>query len=108
MDGQSLALGVTILTHFLGAAILVAMLMRMDGAGPGDIRRGWWDDDEPDGPSPDDPGDGPPGRALPLPDADPSSVRRRGDQERTPLRPRPSRRPEHAPGEPDRVPDRAG
>ena len=107
MDGQSLALVVTILTHLLGAAFLVAMLIRMDGAGPGDIRRGWWDDEEPEGPSSDGP-EGPlPGRELPLPEAGQSSVRRRGDEERTRLRPKPARRPEHAPAEPGRVPERA-
>lgn len=106
MDGQSLALVVTILTHVLGAVFLVGMLIRLDGSGPGDIRRGWWDDEEPEGPSPEGPPDSPPARALPLSDAGQSSVRRRGDDDRSRLRPRPSRRPEHAPAEPGRVPER--
>ena len=106
MDGPALALIVTILTHLLGAGLLVAMLVRMDGSGPGDIRRGWWDDDGPDAPLPEGPGDGPDANRLPLPDAAPSSTRRRGAGDPRPLRPRPSRRPEHRPGEPGRVPGR--
>ena len=108
MDGPTLALGVTILTHLLGAAFLVGMLIRLDGSGPGDIRRGWWDDDGPDAPPATGPDGGPGGRALPLPDATPSPVRRRGDESPGPLRPRPARRPEHPPAEPARVPGRTG
>ncbi len=106
MDGPALALIVTVLTHLLGAAFLVAMLVRMDGSGPGDIRRGWWDDGGPEGPSPAEPEDGPGGRSLPLPDAAPSATRRRSADDPQRLRPRPSRRPEHRPGEPERVPGR--
>jgi len=106
MDGPALALIVTILTHLLGAAFLVAMLVRMDGAGPGDIKRGWWDDDDSDGPPSAGPGGGPGGRSLPLPDAEPSTVRRRGEEGSQRLRPRPARRPEHPPAEPGRVPER--
>jgi hypothetical protein len=106
VDGPALALIVTIVTHLMGAALLVAMLIRMDGSGPGDIRRGWWDDGGPEEPSPEAPDDGPGGRTLPLPDAVPSATRRRSADDTQPLRPRPSRRPEHRPGEPQRVPGR--
>jgi hypothetical protein len=106
MDGPALALIVTVLTHLLGAAFLVAMLVRMDGSGPGDIRRGWWDDGGPEGPSPAEPEDGPGGRSLPLPDAVPSATRRRSADDQQRLRPRPARRPEHRPGEPERGPGR--
>lgn len=96
----------TLLTHVLGAAFLVAMLLRMDGAGPGDIRKGWWDDEEPEDPSTEGPDAPLSGREIPLPDAEQSGVRRRGDEERSRLRPKPSRRPEHAPAEPGRIPER--
>ena len=106
MDGPALALIVTILTHLLGAALLVAMLVRMDGSGPGDIRRGWWDDDGPEEPCGEGPDDGPGGIGVPLPQAEASAVRRRGDEGPQRLRPRPARRPEHPPSEPGRVPER--
>lgn len=106
MDGPALALIVTIVTHLMGAAFLVAMLIRMDGSSAGDIRRDWWDDEGPEDPSPAGPEGDPGGRALPLPDAVPSATRRRSADDTQPLRPRPSRRPEHRPGGPQRVPGR--
>jgi hypothetical protein len=78
MSGQTIALLITGLSHVGAAAILVAMLVRLGGARPQDLRD-WWDSDGGSGSGPDDrPAGGPGGSGIPLPDAQPSSVRLRG------------------------------
>ena len=78
MSGQTIALLITGLSHVGAAAILVAMLVRLGGARPQDLRD-WWDSDGGSGSGPDDrPAGGPSGSGIPLPDAQPSSVRLRG------------------------------
>jgi len=77
MTGQSIALLITGLSHVGAAVILVTMLIRLGGARPQDLRD-WWDDDGGSGDDPSDrPRGGPGGDGIPLPDAQPSSVRLR-------------------------------
>ena len=102
MTLEVVAIGLTVLVHFLGAAVLIGVLLdgeKIDwrgtlfpkddngGGGPG------WDP-----PSDDEPGDG--GGILaptPLPDAAPSPVRLREPGRIREGYPRPARRPAHAP-----------
>jgi hypothetical protein len=104
MSGPVLAILLTAIVHFIGFILLFAMLgkdmigfFRSSSSGGGD--GGLWPEPEP----PADPA--PSGTGIPLPDADPSSVRLREPgriAERYERRPR---RPDHAP-EPARTPER--
>lgn len=109
MTVELIAIGMTLLLHILGALVLVWALLdgeKIDW-------RGLWprDDDGPDGPdwSPEPPS--PTGGTvlpLPLPGAEPSGVRLREPGRIGDAKPRPTRRPEHAPEHPrPRVPERS-
>jgi hypothetical protein len=94
-----MALALTVLVHVIGMAALVWALLLDDDNRPD--WRGWWPggDDEPPAPPP-----SPRDRdGLPLPDAQPSTVRLREPGRLAGGHPRPARRPEHAP---ERVPAR--
>src|SRR4051794_27981547 len=99
---EVVAIALTGIVHFLGAAVLVAVLLdgeKVDWRGPlfpRDDGRGWGPGGEP--PSEDDRGDG--GGMLaptPLPDAAPSPVRLREPGRIREGYPRPARRPAHPP-----------
>ena len=107
MAVEIVALGLTVLAHLVGAAVLVYFLLDGDGF---DWKVLWPRDDD-GGPGGDDPRDddrGPSGggdRAVPplLPDAAPSAVRLREPGRIAEGYPKPARRPEHVPERP-RVP----
>ena len=85
---ELVALGLTVLVHFLGLGALVYVLLQGENVD----WRSWWpgdDDDGPDEPSP----LGPP----PLPDAAPSRARLREPGRLADAYPPPARRPAHAP-----------
>jgi hypothetical protein len=100
VTGEVLALTLTVVVHIIGAAGLVAVIVRNEEVD----WRSWWprDDDGPAGPeAPEPPPAG--GDRLPLPGAAPSGVRLREPGRLADGYPRPSRRPAHAP-EPEREP----
>jgi hypothetical protein len=104
VTGEALALILTFVVHVLGAAALIAVLIRTEGFD----WRSWWpsDDDGPDPPAPEPPdAPEPSGGGLPLPGATPAPVRLRGARRLGDAYPRPARRPAHAPA-PQRAPDR--
>ena len=92
MTKEVLALALTVLVHVIGMAALVWALLLDDENRPD--WRGWWPggDDEPPAPPPQEPRGG-----LPLPDAEPSSVRLREPGRLADVHDRPARRPAHAP-----------
>ena len=103
MSGPVLAILLTAVVHFIGFGLLFAMLclemrgfFRGESADGGD--GGLWP--EPEAPSDPSPG----GIGIPLPDADPSSVRLREPGRIADQYPKRPRRPEHTP-EPQRVPE---
>jgi hypothetical protein len=97
MTKEVLALGLTVLVHVIGLGALVWLLLTADEERP-DFW-GWWPRDD-DPPEPEPPPT-PSGGGLPLPDAQPASVRLRGPgrlgERRTPPTRRPSHRPEREP-----------
>ena len=97
MTKEVLALALTVLVHVIGMAALVWALLLDDDNRPD--WRGWWPggDDEPPAPPPQGPRGG-----LPLPDAEPSSVRLREPGRLADGHDRPARRPAH----PERTPTR--
>jgi hypothetical protein len=89
---EVLALSLTVLVHVIGMGALVWALLLDDDSRPD--WRGWWPgDDDPADPGP----SGPPGGDLPLPDAEPSTVRMRESGRLADRRRWPVRRPEHPP-----------
>ncbi len=106
MSGPVAAILLTVIVHIVAFVLLFAMMgrdildfFRSGGGGGGGGGGGPWPDPEPVI----DPG--PSGDGVPLPDADPATVRLREPgriAERYPRRPR---RPDHAP-EPQRAPER--
>jgi hypothetical protein len=84
---ELVALGLTVLVHFIGLGALVYFLVEGDNID----WRSWWPGDD-DGPGPPAP-DGPP----PLPDAMPSRARLREPGRLADAYPPPTRRPAHAP-----------
>jgi hypothetical protein len=106
VDRPTLALLLTFLVHVLGIAALFWLALdgsRFDW-------RGWWPgDDGGDGGSepPSAPGGGPGGDGLPLPSAEPATLRLRTAHERLADVRRRTRRPVHAP-EPGRTREPAG
>jgi hypothetical protein len=99
---EVVAIGLTVIVHFLGAAVLIAVLLdgeKIDWRGtlfPKDDNGGGgprWDPPSDEGP---DNGGGVPAPA-PLPDAAPSPVRLREPGRISEGYPKPSRRPAHAP-----------
>jgi hypothetical protein len=103
--GEVIALGLTLGVHLLGAAALVAVIMRDSGASV----RDWWPHDDDGGTPRDDPRDpalpSGGGDELPLPDAAPSSVRLREPGAIGDAYPRRPRRPAHPPATPERDPE---
>jgi hypothetical protein len=92
---EVLALGLTVLVHVIGLAALVWLLLSADENRP-DFR-GWWPrDDEPEPEPPPAPSGG---GGLPLPDAQPASVRLREPGRLSDRRGAPARRPAHRPPE---------
>jgi hypothetical protein len=102
VDQEILALALTFLVHVLGVAALIWHLLQNDEERPD--WGGWFRDDGDDPRPPDAPGAGPPGGALPLPDAAPSTVRLREPGRLSDARPGPARRPAHPP---ERSPERS-
>jgi hypothetical protein len=104
MSGPVAAILLTLIVHFIGFILLFADARQghdrlLPGSSSGGGDGGMWPEPEP----PADPA--PSGTGIPLPDADPSSVRLREPgriAERYDRRPR---RPDHAP-EPARTPER--
>jgi hypothetical protein len=96
VDQEILALALTFLVHVFGVAALVWHLLQNGEERPD--WRGWFGDDGDDPRAPDAPEAGPPGGALPLPDAAPSAVRLREPGRLSDARPGPARRPAHVPG----------
>lgn len=100
MTLEVLAIVITVVAHFVGAGVLIWALLdgeTIDWRGvlfPGDDDGGWGGFDEPPRTGPRDGG----GVELPpLPDAAPSAVRLREPGRLADAKPRPGRRPEHAP-----------
>jgi hypothetical protein len=103
---ELIALTLTVLVHFLGVGVLIWGMMDPDGKDDRPSWRDWWPRDEgPEPPAaPSDPRGG--GARVPiLPDAPQSPVRLREPGRIGEGRPKPPRRPEHAP-EPAPAPDR--
>jgi hypothetical protein len=101
MTGELVALGLTLVVHLLGAAVLVLFIARSTGA---DLW-GWWPgDDDGRGPEPKPSSPAPRDDGLPLPDAVPAARRLREPERLADAYPRPSRRPAHP--EPARAPER--
>ncbi len=102
--GEVIAVAIMLGVHILGGVALVYVLVHDSGGSFKD----WWpndgDDDggSPKGPEPPDPRGS--GGGLPLPGADPSSVRLREPGTIADGYPRPSRRPAHPERQPGRVP----
>jgi hypothetical protein len=103
------AIVLTVLAHFVGAGVLIWVLLdgeKIDWRGTL-----WPRDDDGDGGGPDEPPTGGPGDGggvlspLPLPEVAPSPVRMREPGRIGEAYPRPARRPEHVPERP-RVPER--
>lgn len=108
MSTEVLALTLTVLVHFVGALVLIAVLMHDSGSD----WRSWWPRDD-DGRGPETPSDPdaprPAGGDLPLPGTSPSHVRLREPGRVGEGYPRPPRRPEHPPvPAPERAPERSG
>jgi hypothetical protein len=103
MTAEVLALALTLGVHILGAAALIAVLVRNSGA---DVKD-WWPGDDDGGPPRDEPRPTKPepdgGGGLPLPDAEPAGVRLREPGQIAERYPRPARRPAHPPA-PERTP----
>jgi hypothetical protein len=108
---ELVAIGLTLVAHVIGGAVLVWALLDGESVDWG----GFWprDDDGGGGGGPTPPADPGPGDGgvrvptPPLPDAAPSAVRLREPGRIAEGYPRPSRRPEHAPERGPRVPSDA-
>jgi hypothetical protein len=103
MTGEVVALALTVVVHFAGAAVLIGFIARSSGA---DLF-GWWPGDDDGGGSDRDPGPHTPAPhddGVPMPDAQPASRRLRDADRLADGYPRPARRPAHP--EPVRAPQR--
>lgn len=95
---ELIALGLTIGVHILGVGVLIWGMMDPDGERPKGWWRDWWPRDD-DGPDPAPEPSGPRGGGIvpDLSDVRPASVRLREGGHIGDAKPRPARRPEHAP-----------
>ena len=104
---EIIALALTLGVHILGVGVLIWGMLDPDEQRPKGWWRDWWPRDDDGGPEP-EPEPGPLGGLALRPDlkdAQPASVRIREGQRIGDLKPRPARRPEHAPA-PAPAPDR--
>jgi hypothetical protein len=109
VTSQVIALSLTVVVHFVGAAVLVIHMLgdqKIDWRGLlGGGSDGGGGSDSPPPESPRDPGGSALPLPLPLPDASPSAVRLREPGRLADLTQPPQRRPEHPPARPrPRVP----